>query len=137
MAMPRPRPPQKESGICQQCPVSKADAAVAIVNVDHHTTMRARTLRVPHRSAHQAVGISKRTYERLKALNTYPICCSESDRSRRISLATVEIHTRSRYVTIASATANATTPKRTNVARASTSAATTGASFMRPTPVGS
>ena len=34
-------------------------AAVAMVNADHQTTMRASTRRVPKRSAHQAVGISK------------------------------------------------------------------------------
>ena len=34
--------------------------AVAMVNVDHHTTMRVRTDRDPCRSAHHAVGISKR-----------------------------------------------------------------------------
>jgi hypothetical protein len=43
---------------------------VSAVNVDQQTTMRASTRRVPPRSPHHPVGISKMPYARVNALKT-------------------------------------------------------------------
>lgn len=68
------------------------------MNPDHHTTIRVNTRRLPMRSAHQAVGISKQAYARVKALKTYPIWIALSPRSRVIAGASIGMQTRSRYV---------------------------------------
>ena len=83
--------------------------AVAIVKTDHQITIRVNTRRVPIRSAHQAVGISKIAYARAKALNTQPICLSLRLKSPAMSDLSTEMQARSKYVTTASSTAIAAT----------------------------
>jgi hypothetical protein len=71
-------------------------AAVAIVKIDHHKTILVSTRRVPVRSPHKPVGISKAAYASVKALKTKLICSVVKERSRIICGATIEMQTRSR-----------------------------------------
>src|SRR5687768_7922262 len=51
---------------------------VAAVKKDHHKTTRTRTLRAPHLSPIQPVGISKSAYANPNAIKTAPFCASLS-----------------------------------------------------------
>jgi len=67
-----------------------------MVNADHHSTIRVRTLRGPTTSPSQPDGISNSEYASANALSTTPICTVVRCSSSLMNGAAAEMQTRSR-----------------------------------------
>src|SRR6185312_12700856 len=71
---------------------------LAVVNADHHSTIRISVLRGPIRSPNHPLGISNAAHAKVKALKIQPIWTVVSPSSDRIAGAEEAMHTRSMNV---------------------------------------
>src|SRR4051794_26965172 len=68
---------------------------LAVVNADHHSTIRINVFRGPSTSPIQPLGISNTAYANVNALKIQPMCTASNPSSARMAGADEAMHTRS------------------------------------------